>query len=398
MIKVLYIMLVCYMPILDNYLPKTSFGPGIPDVGAVRFFSYLIVIAFGIETAITKQNKFFFKWIGIISIFSLITMASVSWSNYSYSPAVIQEIFNTILIPLILAIIGLNIFSERDNIDAFIKNILIAAIILSFINIFQILFFKSLVLGEVRSVGTLGNPNLSAIFLVLIIPCLIYAVEKQIVSRIFGWVVSVSLVVGIICTVSRKGMATCILAFSLYYFLKGKIKKVFALGFVVVLMTIFLSGYAVISGRFSQEAMDKQLSGKWAMTVAGWEMFKESPLIGLGWEGYYENFGRYFQWSSQEKYDAHNEFITALANYGLIGFIPFLCIFLYPLFVARKKLKADSSENSDNESKELAIVCISSIIPFMLNGWFAGGLFYSPAVVVLLYANISLFLSSRKTS
>ena len=128
------------MPILDNYLPKTDFGPGIPDIGPVRLFSYLLVIAFGIETAIKKQTKFFSKWIGIISVFSIIVLASVSWSNYSYTTAVIQDIFNAVMIPLIIVIIGLNLFAESDNIDAYIKNLLVAAFILSLISIYQMLF------------------------------------------------------------------------------------------------------------------------------------------------------------------------------------------------------------------------------------------------------------------
>ena len=133
------------------------------------------------------------------------------------------------------------------------------------------------------------------------------------------------------------------------------------------------------------------------MTYAGLQMYKESPLIGLGYKGYYDNFGKYFPWSSKNKYDAHNIYTTALTNYGLIGFMPFLCIFLYPLSAARKTLKAGNSNISDSTPKDLAIICISSTIPFMISGWFAGGLFYIPALVILFYANISLFLSSINT-
>jgi O-antigen ligase len=217
------------------------------------------------------------------------------------------------------------------------------------------------------------------------------------VSRILGLIFSVFLVGGIICTVSRKGMATGIIAFFIYWYLKRKYKEIIVLGIFVVILGFILSGYAIISGRFSKETLDKQFTGKCAMTYAGWQMYKESPLIGLGYEGYNDNFGRYFPWSDKDKYDAHNIFITALTNYGLIGFIPFLCIFLYPISAARKTLKEGNSNISDSTSKDLAIICISSVIPFMLSGWFAGGLFYTPAVIILLYANISLFLSSIKT-
>jgi len=403
MVKILYILLVCYMPILDKILPKTDFGPGIPDIGPVRFFSYLLIVVFGFKLAVKKQARLFSKWVGFIVIFSIVVLASVSWSSYSYTFDLIQRIFDTVLIPLVMVIIGLNLFSERDNIDVYIKNIMIAGFVLSLISMYQLFSSGLMVVGdvastetfgnEVRSAGTLGNPNALAIFLVLIIPCIIYAVEKQLVSKKIGWMLSASVVGGIICTISRKGAATGILAFCLYYFLKGKYKKIVVWGIVVVILIFFMSGFALFSDRFSQDKLDKDLTGKWVMTYAGLQMFKESPLIGLGWRGYYDNFGKYFPYSHWRKYDAHNIFITALTNYGLIGFIPFLGIFLYPVSVARKALQVNNDRIFDSTSKDLAIVCISSIIPFMLSGWFAGGLFYNQALVVLFYTNISLFLS-----
>jgi len=379
------------MPILDRILPGTNFGPGIPDIGPARLFSYILILAFFIEAAITKQIKVFFKWTGFIIAYSIVVLVSVSWSNYSYSSDVILYIFSSVLTPLMIVIIALNLFSEIDNIDAYIKNIIIVSFILSLMSLYQMLFISN----EVRSSGTLGNPNALAIFLVLNIPCLIYALEKQMVSKKVGWVISASLVTGIICTVSRKGMVTGIVAFCLYYFFKRKFKKMFILGVVVMTLTLLLSGYAVISKRLTQEKLEQHFAGKWYMTYAGWQMYKESPLIGLGYRGYYDNFGKYFPSSVYDKYDAHNIFITALTNYGLIGFIPFLGIFLYPLFAARKALKVNNNRIFDNTSNDLAIICISSIIPFMLNGWFAGALFYTPVLVILFYTNISLFLSGN---
>jgi O-antigen ligase len=219
---------------------------------------------------------------------------------------------------------------------------------------------------------------------------MVYATEKQMLPKILIWVLSASVAGGIICTISRKGMATGILSFSLYYYLKGKVRKIFALGVVVIILTLILSGYAIISGRFNRESLSQQFAGKWAMTYAGLQMYKESPLIGKGYKGYYDNYGRYFPWSYKTKYDAHNIFITALTNYGLLGFIPFLGILFYPLFFSKKIIRNNSIENNTGSYKDMAIICISSVIPFMINGWFAGGLFYSTPIILLLYTNIAL--------
>jgi len=405
MVKILFILLVCYMPIIGKYLPATNFGAGIPDLGPVRLTSYLLIFVFAMESAVIKQTKIFYKWIGFIIVYTIVVLASVSWSNYSYSFSVINRIFDTVIVPLIIAIIALNLFSKsEDNIDTYIKNIIIASFILSLMGVLQMLLGGPQNAGNVglfatsgadqRSTATFANPNTLAIFLVLTIPCLIYAMEKQLVPTIFGKIISASIVGGIICTISRKGAATAILAFCLYYFLKGRFKKIVVTGFVVLVLASILSGYVFISQRFSEDKLDKHFAGKWVMTVAGFEMYKESPLIGLGYNGYFENFGRYFPWSIKDKYDAHNIFITALANFGLLGFIPFLGILLYPLFYSKKIIRENRIANNAENCCNMAIICISSVIPFMVNGWFAGGLINRFSVIILLYSNIALVFAS----
>jgi O-antigen ligase len=120
-------------------------------------------------------------------------------------------------------------------------------------------------------------------------------------------------------------------------------------------------------------------------------MFIKTPIYGLGYEGYKDHYNQYFPFSTQRRYDSHNMFITALANYGIIGFVPFMTIFLVPLIASYKTLR--KKENSDH-SLSMAIICLSSVIPFMLNGWFQGGLFYSAVEISLLYSNVSLLIAS----
>ena len=101
------------------------------------------------------------------------------------------------------------------------------------------------------------------------------------------------------------------------------------------------------------------------MAYAGLQMYKESPLIGLGYNGYYENFGKYFPLSDKLKYDAHNMYISNLVDYGLVGFILFLCILFYPLFYSRRIMRQSRIANNPENCSNMAIICISSVIPFM---------------------------------
>ena len=187
-------------------------------------------------------------------------------------------------------------------------------------------------------------------------------------------------------------MASAVLAVFIFYFLKKRFKKIMVFTICLLPLAIGVAGYQVVSDRFSTEVMEKNITERTAMVLAGLDMFVKHPVLGLGYQGYYENYGRYFPYSFKEKYDAHNIFVTALTDQGMLGFIPFLGIFLYPLYASRGIIRSDDKKMLNPELKDMAIICISSIIPFLLNGFFAGGLFYQQALMFGLYANISMVL------
>ena len=395
MVLRLFIVVICYLPILDSILPKTNFGVGIPDIGPTRLGSYLLFLAFIIHWAATKQTILFHKWIRFLIVFFIIVVASISWSKYSYDASTLQNIFNSVFIPLFFAVVAINLFEQEDNTKLYMKHIIIGSFILSLISISQIVFGIIAGQEEIRATGTLGNPNALAIFLVLTIPCIMYGMEKSLISPVLGRMATAVVVGGIVCTVSRKGIITMVLCFCLYNFFKKKYKKIiFFLVGVAIVGILLSSWYAVFSLRFEQDEVQHHIEEKWNMTRAGWKMFQTSPIIGLGYKGYYENFNKYFPYSWAAKYDSHNIFITALANYGILGFIPFMGILLYPLFRAIKIVRKKNKIVSNEYSRDMAIICICSMIPFMISGWGAGGLFYEESIISLLYTNIALFLST----
>lgn len=396
MLVALFIVVICYVPIVDGYIPRTNFGPSIPDIGAGRLTNYLLFLVFIVDFAVTKRGKLLDKWTGILVIFLTIVLLSVSWSNYPYNGLTLQNIFNTVFIPIFLSLVAMNLFRDKHNSILYVRHITIASFLLSLTAIAEMSL--KVLAGEesFRATGVFENPNGLAIFLVLAVPCILYAREKHLVSTGLLKVLPWGVVVAILCTVSRKGIITMFLTYILYSQLKNQRRKVFFCLVVASMLAVGLSGFTIISGRFRCDEIQRQVEGKWNMTKAGWMMFKTSPFIGLGYKGYYDNFGKYFPWSTHQNYDAHNIFITALSNYGLVGAIPFMGIFVYPLFSAIRTVRRRQINSVDDDySKDMAIVCICSVISFAIMGWAAGGLFYSDVIVPLLYSNIALFLSVK---
>jgi len=380
------------------FIPATNFGEGVPELSIDRFFFYLLMVVFSIEISITKVIiKNLSKWFAVLCIFYLIVVASIKWSNYySYNFETIQMLFEKAFVPFFIAFLAHYLFSAKHNIDLYIKNSYICAGIVSLISIFSMVFALASGNTAYRSElgGALDNPNLVAIFLVLTIPCILYGIENKIIPRVSGWVVTVSVIFGIICTVSRKGTVTMVLAFSLILLFRKQFKKLIVLGILCAAFIPIILGVATFSSRFSSEVLQEQFEGKAVMALAGLDMFKRSPLIGNGYKGYHRLFAEYFPASRFGRYDAHNIYITALANYGIIGFIPFIGIFLYPLFFSYKKLRGKNTSLNTQHLKQMAIICIASVVPFMISGWFAGGLFYTNVVMLVLYSQITFVFSA----
>jgi O-antigen ligase len=388
MLKTLYILLVCYLPIVEPFIPKTKFGAGMPDIGATRLLSYFLVLTFLFLSAIRFRIKLYNKWIIILATYSIFVVASVSWSNYyAYNVTLIQFFFNTLIMPLIIAVIAFNLFETDANIDFYIKHLLIAAAILSFIAILQSILGSSIVGGFRRSVATFENPNALAIFLVLAIPCLNYATDKRLFNQNLMWLIMALIIAAVIATVSRKGIITGTMAFFLYYVLRRNYRKALVIGITALILAGIFSQVKFISVRFESKFMEHSLEKKASHREIGMRMFATSPIIGHGYRGYYEQYGDYIGQPGR-KYDPHNIFISALTSYGLIGFIFFLGVFIYPVYYSLKIILKKGKKDFEGQAYDMAIICITTIIPFMINGFYSGRLFYKPVMLFILYTQI----------
>jgi O-antigen ligase len=324
---------------------------------------------------------------------------SVSWSpNYFYDIETVKYLFARYVAPVVIAFIALNLFVSENEYQKAIRYLLVAALLLALLSVFQIIFgFQGLfqprdAYESFRASGTFQNPNSLAIFLVLTMPHLLYGINRKILPKKMGWAGIMIITAGIVCTVSRKGIVTAWIVLFLFFVLTKQLKKIMLLFVVTIIATSVFSGYMLVSQRFTEKKIKTQITGKYTMTIAGVDMFLKNPIIGHGYQGYSENYGKYFRrryFTDPTKYDAHNIFITVLVNYGLLGFVPFMFIFIYPLYISLRTIKKGSSKYS----KDMSFLCIISIIPFIMNGFYAGGLLDQWPIMMLFYINVVLLFS-----
>lgn len=385
------------MPILSSYIPTTDFGVGFPDLGPINLLSYILVLSFVIKNSIGKKDFLIPMWIIIVAVYSLITLLSVSWSDYfSYSGSTLVSLFDSVFIPLIIGLIAIDVFRVRENINFYIKNLIIASTILGLFAFCQMLMAAPLGEHETfRSSASLSNPNSLAFFLVLTVPCLLYGLEKKLLSLPIVLLANLSVLLGVVSTVSRKGYVTYILAFLLFFYFKKKYTQILILLITCVVLAVSLSQYNFISARFFDEKVFKDVQEKHDMRAAGLDLFSKSPFIGHGFRGYHKNWRHYFPHSVHKEYDAHNIFITVLANYGLLGFIPFIFIFIHPSVHSIRYIMSRVKQDNDEKLFNLAVICFISVVSFAICGFWGGGLIYNVPVVVMFYSNIAMFIGAR---
>lgn len=175
----------------------------------------------------------------------------------------------------------------------------------------------------------------------------------------------------------RSEMIALAGAFLVLYFISFDIqhkrkfvKQIIYLLTAVVLMTITLVILLKMGklGRYEEvflklihgSAYTKDITGgRFALWAAAWELFKEKPLLGIGWEQFI-NFNTY-------GYDVHNTYLQWLCETGIVGFllifIPIIFLFLISLKDTLQLIKKQDNEELINT---LAIIGLGMQLFFLI--------------------------------
>ena len=160
------------------------------------------------------------------------------------------------------------------------------------------------------------------------------------------------------------------MTFIIYFSLKKDYRMVFlSVTASIIMGAIIFSHDTFIGERFSKEKIEINVEGRTSNILTGMRMFMDRPILGFGYEGWTENITKY---GGRIKVSAHNHYITMLVNYGLIGFISFMGIFIYPLIFSLK-IYFRRDVLTELYQKDMALLYISFMLPFMVNMYFSGG-------------------------
>ncbi len=106
------------------------------------------------------------------------------------------------------------------------------------------------------------------------------------------------------------------------------------------------------------------------MWQSGIRMLAHNPVFGVGFGQFPENYQRFARnpvhWEAR---DAHNSFVKAAAETGLVGFIPFMALVFLTIRTGHRCRKAQDPEDTDME-RAVRRSLFPSMIGFCVTAFF----------------------------
>lgn len=101
--------------------------------------------------------------------------------------------------------------------------------------------------------------------------------------------------------------------------------------------------YELQSYQLNQDPNGKSIAQRFVYWNIAWDIFKTAPLIGIGTGDVADAFNSYYLahpnlLQQQYQHRAHNQWLTMLLTFGILGLLLFMLVVFYPLFYKRKYL------------------------------------------------------------
>ena len=228
--------------------------------------------------------------------------------------------------------------------------------------------------GRAGAVGLLGDPNDLALTLVMAAPFLIQATSQVRGAARLGYAVMLALVVsGILATQSRGGLLG--LGAGAWFALGDRLKS---LPVRLGLVGVAFAGLVVAAGfgqredveAMSEGQLDESAEGRLLAWQAGFAMFRHHPITGIGFERFPYEFQSYAADSGGwNQLDAHNSYVKALAETGVVGFVPWAMLLWLSFSVARQ-LRARATQMVRGIERAVVGSQLGNVAAFYVSAFF----------------------------
>jgi len=248
-----------------------------------------------------------------------------------------------------------------------------------------------------RDMGSvLGDPN--DLSLVLLFPlsfavALVLTPRTGLLSRGFGLIGAVLIIMAILETQSRGGLLGIVAVLGVFAARRIQSKAVLFGGGAVGLMGLFIA--AGVGGRQSGGAaeggaIDESAMGRLEAWIAAWRMAVGRPLTGVGLNCYIPNFFYYSNWWEGFAKAVHSTWFAVLAEGGFPAFIVFvwMCVRVVRSAIAssRSLSPQQAGQAYQPAAYAMAQAVLAGMAGFIVSGTFLTQAFTWPVYILLALA------------
>lgn len=309
----------------------------------VLLFGPLLFVAVAFKQRSRVGMKNLFPFIGMVIAFIL----SIIWNGLDFWG------LKSALNPLLAGVFVYLAISEWRELRMFVAVFLLLAFANNILAGLQYAGFDNLYLpyqtehvreaaGFRRGVGVLGHFMEEGMICAAVIPIamMTFLEEKKKWLKLVWAVVLVSAIAGITFSVLRAALGGVVIGSLLTLLLWRGLKalpvilgSVAFVGILVVAVpTLNQSSSALMQ---HSSVADESAMGRPAMALAGLKLWMDSPIFGGG-PG---TLSRKISGGQVGRANIHNSYVTALADYGIVGFVFFMAILVLPFFRIRSAIR-----------------------------------------------------------
>ena len=248
-----------------------------------------------------------------------------------------------------------------------------------------------------RATGTIGHSNILAYFYEITGP-LMFAMmlwARNWWLRIIFFAAVCATAAGMLFTLSRAAWLTVPFTFSAVFVAvyRHRIWRLNTAIWVLILLLVAAIGlvYAlpIILERILGDDAGS-LSHRMPLNYAAWSIIEQFPMIGVGLNNFASSFGIYDTTSYSRLFldhdhVVHNMYLLVLGEVGVLGFIPFLGLFLSSFWVALEVVK-----RGDSWQGAVAIGAACGLLAHMIHGLFDPGFKLNLTISQLIYVQIGI--------
>jgi hypothetical protein len=364
---------------------RLELGRGIPNLDVTRLTAMLLLVQIvGGVIGRPRRDPIRLTWVeAMMAAYALAMVLSLANSPIGWVGGV-QTIFDFIVAPFLMYYFARNWLRDPRWIGPAVGAVALVSALLAAIAVREQLtglavfspFSYSLVYeGRIRKVmSVFGSPAAMGMGLAVAVPFLLYGVRRA--SNWFGrgalGLALVTVLAGVFLTYVRAGWLGAVLGIILVLIASPSMRRAilplapFIAAAALVFLTLAAINPQTVQGRLTSEEPLTYRFDAWRLAL---QIFRTSPLLGVGYGNYGLVAVRQFGWNPYSS-DAlvypspHNSYLDVLTQGGLLAFLPFVAVFGF-LLLRSFSLWRDAAASGRATVGEFGAILLATLVSYL---------------------------------